>query len=56
MNELIKTSISKTHNWVLQFKQENSPSIPTHPQTRLPKKKNLDYLYLVRTFCCDIYF
>ena len=39
MNELIKTCISKTHNWVLQFKQENSPSIPTHPQTRLPKKK-----------------
>ena len=51
MNELIKTCISKTkshnrrpimalaktHNCVLQFKQENSPSIPTHPQPR-PQK------------------
>lgn len=27
MNELIKTYISKTHN-ILQFRQENSPSIP----------------------------
>ena len=37
MNQLIKTCICKTHN-ILQFKQEDSPSIPTHPQPRLPKK------------------
>ena len=37
MNELIKTCICKTHN-ILQFKQEDSSSIPTHPQPRLPKK------------------
>ena len=55
MNELIKTCISKTHN-ILQFKQENSPSIPTHPQPRLPKKtwlsligKNVSLWYLFLT-------
>ena len=37
MNELIKTFFFKTHN-ILQFKQEDSPSILTHPQPRLPKK------------------
>ena len=38
MNEWIKTCISKSHN-ILQFKQENSPSILTHLQPLLPKKK-----------------
>ena len=43
MTELIKTFISKTHN-ILQIKQENSSSIPTHPQNpACQKKKTLDY-------------
>lgn len=42
MNKSIKTCISKYHN-VLQFKQENPPSIrPKHSQVTPPaKKKNL---------------
>ena len=42
MTELIKTFISKTHN-ILQIKQENSSSIPTHPQNPACQKKTLDY-------------
>ena len=44
MNQLIKTGISKNHN-ILQFKQENSPSIPAYPSTTLPaKRENNEYL------------
>ena len=39
MTELIKTFISKTHN-ILQIKQKNSSSIPTHPQNPACQKKN----------------
>ena len=46
MTELIKIFISKTHN-ILQIKQENSSSIPTHPQNPACQKKKtwLPYLF-----------